>query len=83
MFCDEALRWYLTALLTTKYTAFILKILNPTLTFNIENIAAIPVIVDRGRKEIIDGIAKQCVVDARFDWDAYETSWDFKRNPLV
>ena len=83
MFCSETMQWYLAALLTTKFTSYTLNVLNPTLTFNIENIAAIPVIVEQESKADVDSISRQCVIEERMDWDSYENSWNFKRNPLI
>lgn len=81
MFCNENLRLFLLGLLASKVTSYTLNVLNPTLTFNINNVEAIPVILDS--EKIIEHIVSQCVLDAVTDWDSYETSWDFKRNPLV
>jgi hypothetical protein len=83
MFCEESNMHYIAALLTTKYTSYILNMLNPTLTFNIENIAAIPVIMDCVKKPKVDTLAKSNVDLAKNDWDSFETSWDFKRHPLI
>ena len=33
--------------------------------------------------DYIDQSVHECVTESKKDWDAYETSWDFKRNPLV
>lgn len=81
MFCNENLRLFLLGLLASKITSYTLNVLNPTLTFNINNVEAIPVILDS--EKVIEHIVSQCVLDAVNDWDSYETSWDFKRNPLV
>ena len=81
MFCNENLRLFLLGLLASKVTSYTLNVLNPTLTFNINNVEAIPVILDS--EKVIEHIVSQCVLDAVTDWDSYETSWDFKRNPLV
>lgn len=81
MFCNENLRLFLLGLLASKVTSYTLNVLNPTLTFNINNVEAIPVILDS--EKVIEHIVSQCVLDAVNDWDSYETSWDFKRNPLA
>lgn len=43
----------------------------------------IPLIIDHGKKETIDYLGEQCVNISKTDWDSYETSWDFKRHPLL
>ena len=82
MFCDDDLRLYLLGLLASKITSYTLNVLNPTLTFNINNIESIPVIISPKQKDV-DFIVERCINIAITDWDSYETSWDFKRHPLV
>jgi hypothetical protein len=41
-----------------------------------------PVIVDDRRCDAVV-LSKENVELAISDWDAYETSWDFQRNPLI
>ena len=83
MFCEQEFMLYIAALLTTKISSYILDVLNPTLTFNIENIAAIPVIMDTQIIDLVERISKLCITYSRLDWDSYETSWDFQRHPLL
>ena len=81
MFCQDNIRLYLLGLLASKVTSYTLNVLNPTLTFNINNIAAIPVILEDQSK--VESISRSCVSISRNDWDAFEFSWDFKRHPLI
>ena len=83
MFCDSNIMLYIAALLASKFTTYILNILNPTLTFNIENVAAIPVIIDENQKGQIECTAEENVQLSKDDWDSFETSWDFKKHPLL
>ena len=82
MFCADGLRLYLLGLLASKITLYTLNVLNPTLTFNINNIESIPVIISPKQKEV-DFIVERCINIAIVDWDSYETSWDFQRHPLL
>ena len=70
-----------TGLMCSKLSTYFLKALNPTLNFQVENIAAIPV------SETIDEIGpeypRQAIKIAEIDWDSYETSWDFTSLPLL
>ena len=70
---------YLLALCNTKVVMKILEIIAPTINYQCGDIANIPVIVTA--KESKQNIEKR--VESRKDWDSFETSWDFKRNPLV
>ena len=59
----------------------ILKLLNPTVNYQAGNIKSLPVVIDR--ENVVDDIVCQNIQTSMKDWDSYENSWDFKRNPLV
>lgn len=59
----------------------ILKILNPTLNYQAGNIKSLPLLVERA--EIVDDLVEQNIHISKFDWDSFETSWDFAEHPLV
>ena len=62
----------------------VLNMINPTVNYPLVNIANSPSYSCADKmKTLIKNYALECVEMARRDWDAYETSWDFKRNPLV
>lgn len=74
---------YVMAILNSKIAAEIVKVLSPTLNFEVGNIAEIPVATDsRFQSEILD-YTNDCIEMAKVDWNSFETSWDFKRHPLV
>uniref|UniRef100_B3EKR0 site-specific DNA-methyltransferase (adenine-specific) n=1 Tax=Chlorobium phaeobacteroides (strain BS1) TaxID=331678 RepID=B3EKR0_CHLPB len=62
----------------------VLKILNPTISFQVENIAAVPVapLKIEVKHDIISS-TKGLIQLAKRDWDSYETSWDFTSLPLL
>ena len=74
---------YAMAMLNSKIAAAIVEVLSPTLNFEVGNIAEIPVVIDDNYQAQTLPIVNSCVEAAKSDWDSYETSWDFKRNPLV
>ena len=74
---------YLLGLLNSKTTSEALSVLSPTLDFHEGPMSKVPVIMDDLQKNMVDDIVFTCVDTSRRDWDSYETSWDFKRNPLV
>lgn len=74
---------YSMAILNSKVSAAIVKVLSPTLNFEVGNIAEIPVVIDEEIQKIILPKVKQCITLSKTDWDSFETSWDFKRHPLV
>lgn len=70
------------AFLNSAVADFYLKIMNPTINFPPGYIQSIPFSEDIISKNIED-VSIECVTLSKTDWDSYETSWDFKRNPLV
>ncbi|MBS3952427.1 MAG: BREX-1 system adenine-specific DNA-methyltransferase PglX [Methylomicrobium sp.] len=67
--------------LNGKIPRLILNLLNPTLTFNVGNIADI-VFSQKVHVDVSSQVSK-CIGLARCDWDSYETSWDFTNLPLL
>lgn len=71
----------LLALLNSKVGDYILPLLNPTINVVPEDIRSIPIPLIK-TSEVFEDADKNCAL-SETDWNAYETSWDFKRNPLV
>lgn len=72
---------YHLALLNSKVAMEILRYLAPTINYGPEQINRIPIVyMDEG---IVNELTKKSVEVSRDDWDAFETSWDFKKHPLV
>ena len=72
---------YLLALINSVVAEDILKLLAPTLNFGVEQIGKIPIKISN--RETIEKLANNSINLSSADWDSYENSWDFKRNPLV
>jgi hypothetical protein len=72
---------YLLGLLNSKICMHILSVLSPTLNFEGGHISSIPIAI-RNEVEVIS-IVEQNISFSRADWDAFETSWDFTRHPLI
>ncbi len=58
-----------------------LSFLAPTLDFKVGDIAQIPD-ADNGT-ETVAGLGELLIDEAKSDYDSFETSWDFKRHPLM
>lgn len=72
----------LIALLNSKISKEILKIVNPTINFTQESILKIPFKKNLS-EEIIDKIVKENIQIAKQEWDSRETSWDFEKLSLI
>ena len=84
-FCifEENLKLYILAFMNSNVGAEILRILSPTINFNVGDIARLPVKVDSIRRTAIESITSDNISISRSDWDSFETSWDFQAHPLV
>ena len=80
---DKGNLYYILGLVNSKVVDELLLVLSPTLDYHEGPISRIPVVYEQGRKEKIDTLVECCVKECENDWDAFETSWDFKRHPLV
>ncbi len=74
---------YSLALLCSKITNEVLKVVNPTINIQAVDIEKIPVIVDKNNRTSIEKKAKENVSLVKKDWDSFETSWDFNKHPLL
>ncbi|EMH1860989.1 BREX-1 system adenine-specific DNA-methyltransferase PglX, partial [Escherichia coli] len=72
------------AFLNNIYCSYITKILNPTIHFHVGyfNRLPFPEEIKKHSGEIIS-LAKEAVSLSANDWNGFERSWEFKKNPLV
>ena len=81
MFFDRDIIKYVTGLLCSCLGTFFMSIQNPTLNFQVGNLKNVPVLIKE--QSAVEERVDSCINMSKQDWDSYETSWDFKRNPLV
>lgn len=81
-FKSESDRLYALAFLCSNAANFILRVVNPTINVQAIDISQMPLIIKDSKEKIIN-LATKCISISRTDWDSFETSWDFKRHPLV
>lgn len=72
---------YLLGFLNCKVAEKILKIFNPTINTTVGDVLALPLIIKAGTS--IESIGNSQRKISQFDWDAFETSWDFQVHPLI
>lgn len=60
----------------------VLEVIAPTINYQCGDIANIPVIQDGDTDKICE-VTQENISISKTDWDSYETSWDFKKNPLI
>ena len=72
---------YHLGLLNSSTTMSILSYLAPTINYGPEQINKIPVI--KKNVELVENIVTENVEISKNEWDSFETSWEFKKHPLL
>ena len=80
--CEDI--YYLLGFLNSRLTNYFMKVFSSTTDFNQGPMRDLPLMMSEAQKrEQIESIVKDNILISNADWDSYETSWDFKRNPLI
>ena len=76
---------YLFSFLNSKFSIFLLKVLNPTMSYQVGNIKSLPIIFTNSDeiKSEINTFTQACIDTSKEEWDSRETSWDFTNNELL
>lgn len=75
---------YILGLLNSSLSALCLSAQNPTMNMQVSDIASAPYVEgDPKSVSIVSGIVAESSDISKIDWDSFETSWDFKRHPLL
>ena len=77
----ETNRLFILALLNSKIGQYALNLTNPTINYQPGDIAGIPLCISHVSD--IEEYAQNCVIISKADWDAFESSWDFRYHPLL
>lgn len=83
IFGDERTLNNLMGLLNSKVILSVLGCLSPTLNYEVGHICSIPVMSNIINSQVIFSIVQSNINISKSDWDSFETSWDFKKHPLV
>ncbi len=83
MFPEKNNLKYIMALLSSKIAFEFLRILNPTMAFQVGDLSRIPIMISEEKKAEIEKLSDECLSLSKQDWDMSEISWNFKKNPLV
>ncbi len=84
IFCESRLLRYIIAFMNSVCVSDeLLGVINQTLNFNAGDIEKLPLAFSDKMESIVINLSDDCIAKEKDDWDSYENSWDFKRNPLV
>ena len=82
-FNSEEMLFYVLGLVNSVVIYELLQVLCPTVDFHEGPIGKIPVLISHDDMDLVIRMVHQNIEASKRDWDSYETSWDFERNPLV
>ena len=74
---------YILSFLASKVAGTLLEFINPTLNYQVGDIMRLPLAPSHDKKAIVAKICEENISASARDWDSFETSWDFKKHPLV
>lgn len=80
---DKLTYLYFAGLLNCKITDNIINIINPTINTGCGVIAKLPAKLKINSVDEVNKYVSRCINISKNDWDTYETSWEFKRHPLL
>ena len=69
------------AFLNSVVATELISMMNPTLNTTVNDVLGLPLSFEK--EKVIEPISKDSVKESQEDWDAFETSWNFKKHPLV
>ena len=83
VFSDAESLKYLQGACNSSVIMRVASMLSPTLNFEVGQIATYPIIQNEELEPSVNSTVDSCRELSKTDWDSFETSWDFKRHPLL
>lgn len=80
---DKKLFEYVFGFINSELQYRILSVISPTINFEVDHLKKLPIIIDNEKVETVNAIVERLIRCSQNDWDSFETSWDFKRHPLI
>lgn len=59
----------------------IFTVLAPTMNFGPDQVRNMP--LKKEQEAVVEKIVENNIFNSKIDWDSFETSWDFKKHPLI
>ncbi|QBG37248.1 BREX-1 system adenine-specific DNA-methyltransferase PglX [Litorilituus sediminis] len=75
--------FYVEAFLNSSVASYLLGMLSPTADFKLGQILSLPLLEDSRFTPKIIELSREAISISQEDWDSYETSRDFKWNPIL
>ena len=82
-FPEEENEKYILGLMNTKIVSVMIRFIAPTINTQPGDIAKVPVILCNEQIETVNKVVDENIDEEKEDWDSFETSWDFRKHPMV
>ena len=76
-------RRYLLGFLCSKVALYFLEATNPTMNYQVHDIENLPLLIENDIHDLVEDTVGEAILAEKQDWDSTETSWDFKKHPLL
>lgn len=80
IFYNDGMRNRIIGLLNSKVAVEILKVLSPTMNYEVGHISSVPVL--KFPQEDVKQV-NSCIEIVKSDWNSTETAWNFEKHQLV
>lgn len=74
---------YTLGVLNTKIVTTLIDVIAPTLNTQPGDIARVPIVIWEEQISKVDNTVEECTLISKCDWDSLETSWNFKKHPMI
>ena len=74
---------YILGILNSSIMRYLKTALSPTLNNEVGDLKRLPIFLNEQSSTPINSLVDKCLEVTKLDWDSLETSWDFKRSPLL
>ena len=74
---------FILSFLCSKVAPHFMEVLNPTLSMTTGAVSCLPIKEDKYVLTKINELTEENKIYSKFDWDSFETSWDFQQDPIV
>ncbi len=74
---------YIIGLMNSAIAMYYLKAMSPTMNFESGQIANVPIIKDENQYNMVSTFVNANIEESKQEWDSFETSWNFKKHPLI
>ena len=82
-FVKKEYTFYLLAFFNIKIKDILVSAMSPTINYEVGQLKNSPIVISVEKLPFINRIVKNNIEISNSDWDSFETSWNFKKHPMI